>query len=332
MNTCDEDIEADDKIIAEEGERELYEHFRFVADKGQNLLRVDKFLVARLESSSRNRVQQAAETGCILVNGKAVKSNYRVKPLDVVSVVMDRPRYEFEIIPQDIPLDVVYEDKTVLVVNKPAGLVVHPGHGNYSGTLVNALMYHCGDELSGINGCMRPGIVHRIDMDTTGSLVVCKNDKAHQSLSEQLKVHSIRRIYVAIVHGNIKEDSGTVNAPIGRHPTDRKKMSTHCKNGRDAVTHYKVLERFGDYTYIQCELETGRTHQIRVHMASIGHPLVGDEVYGPKKCPFKGLQGQTLHARTLGIIHPTTGKYLEVNAPLPEYFIELLDRLRNIYN
>ena len=169
-------------------------------------------------------------------------------------------------------------------------------------------------------------------MDTTGSLVVCKNDKAHQSLSEQLKVHSIRRIYVAIVHGNIKEDSGTVNAPIGRHPTDRKKMSTHCKNGRDAVTHYKVLERFGDYTYIQCELETGRTHQIRVHMASIGHPLVGDEVYGPKKCPFKGLQGQTLHARTLGIIHPPTGKYLEVNAPLPEYFIELLDRLRNIYN
>ena len=191
-------------------------------------------------------------------------------------------------------------------------------------------MYHCGNELSGINGCMRPGIVHRIDMDTTGSLVICKNDKAHQSLSEQLKVHSIRRIYVAIVHGNIKEDSGTVNAPVGRHPTDRKKMSTHCKNGREAITHYKVLERFGDYTYIQCELETGRTHQIRVHMASIGHPLVGDEVYGPKKCPFKGLQGQTLHARTLGIIHPSTGEYLEVNAPLPEYFIELLDRLRNI--
>ena len=327
MNTCDEDIEADDKIIAEEGERELYEHFRFVADKGQNLLRVDKFLVARLESSSRNRVQQAAEAGCILVNGKAVKSNYRVKPLDVVSVVMDRPRYEFEIIPQDIPLDVVYEDKTVLVVNKPAGLVVHPGHGNYSGTLVNALMYHCGDELSGINGCMRPGIVHRIDMDTTGSLVVCKNDKAHQSLSEQLKVHSIRRIYVAIVHGNIKEDSGTVNAPIGRHPTDRKKMSTHCKNGRDAVTHYKVLERFGDYTYIQCELETGRTHQIRVHMASIGHPLLGDVVYGPGKCPIAGLEGQTLHAGILGFIHPRTGEYMEFTAPLPEYFEKLLNTL-----
>ena len=217
------------------------------------------------------------------------------------------------------------------MVNKPKQMVVHPAPGHYSGTLVNALMYHCGDELSGINGCMRPGIVHRIDMDTTGSLVVCKNDKAHQSLSEQLKEHSIRRIYVAIVHGNIKEDSGTVNAPIGRHPTDRKKMSTHCKNGRNAITHYKVLERFGDYTYIQCELETGRTHQIRVHMASIGHPLVGDEVYGPKKCPFKGLQGQTLHARTLGIIHPSTGEYLEVNAPLPEYFVDLLDRLRNIY-
>ena len=250
-------------------------------------------------------------------------SNFVYEVLDVFKPI-------FEII--NIPLDILYEDQDIIMINKPKQMVVHPAPGHYSGTLVNALMYHCGDELSGINGCMRPGIVHRIDMDTTGSLVVCKNDKAHQSLSEQLKVHSIRRIYVAIVHGNIKEDSGTVNAPIGRHPTDRKKMSTHCKNGRDAVTHYKVLERFGDYTYIQCELETGRTHQIRVHMASIGHPLVGDEVYGPKKCPFKGLQGQTLHARTLGIIHPTTGKYLEVNAPLPEYFIELLDRLRNIYN
>ena len=232
--------------------------------------------------------------------------------------------------PENIPLDILYEDQDIIMINKPKQMVVHPAPGHYSGTLVNALMYHCGNELSGINGCMRPGIVHRIDMDTTGSLVICKNDKAHQSLSEQLKVHSIRRIYVAIVHGNIKEDSGTVNAPVGRHPTDRKKMSTHCKNGREAITHYKVLERFGDYTYIQCELETGRTHQIRVHMASIGHPLLGDEVYGPKKCPFKGLQGQTLHARTLGIIHPSTGEYLEVNAPLPEYFIELLDRLRNI--
>ena len=248
---------------------------------------------------------------------------------DRVEVTLPEAK-EPDIVPENIPLDILYEDQDIIMINKPKQMVVHPAPGHYSGTLVNALMYHCGNELSGINGCMRPGIVHRIDMDTTGSLVICKNDKAHQSLSEQLKVHSIRRIYVAIVHGNIKEDSGTVNAPVGRHPTDRKKMSTHCKNGREAITHYKVLERFGDYTYIQCELETGRTHQIRVHMASIGHPLVGDEVYGPKKCPFKGLQGQTLHARTLGIIHPSTGEYLEVNAPLPEYFIELLDRLRNI--
>ena len=203
-------------------------------------------------------------------------------------------------------------------------MVVHPAPGHYSGTLVNALMYHCGKELSGINGVMRPGIVHRIDMDTTGSLVVCKNDAAHKCIARQLKEHSIKRVYVALVHGNIKENQGTINAPIGRHPTDRKKMSTHAKHSREAITHYKVLERFGDYTYIQCELETGRTHQIRVHMASIGHPLLGDQVYGPAKCPFKHLQGQTLHAKTLGIIHPSTGEYLEVNAPLPTYFKELL--------
>ena len=213
------------------------------------------------------------------------------------------------------------------MINKPKQMVVHPAPGHYSGTLVNALMYHCGKDLSGINGCMRPGIVHRIDMDTTGSLVVCKNDMAHQSLSEQLKEHSIQRIYVAIVHGNIKEDSGTVNAPIGRHPTDRKKMSTHCKNGRNAVTHYKVLERFGDYTYIQCQLETGRTHQIRVHMASVGHPLAGDAVYGPKNC-IKSLNGQCLHAKELGFIHPKTGEWMQFDSPLPPYFTEFLTRLR----
>ena len=293
--------------------------------------RIDRYLSDKLEDRSRSYIQKIMKEGYVKVNQKPVKSNYRLSFGDSVEVTLPEAK-EPDIVPENIPLDILYEDQDIIMINKPKQMVVHPAPGHYSGTLVNALMYHCGDELSGINGCMRPGIVHRIDMDTTGSLVVCKNDKAHQSLSEQLKVHSIRRIYVAIVHGNIKEDSGTVNAPIGRHPTDRKKMSTHCKNGRDAVTHYTVLERFGDYTYIQCELETGRTHQIRVHMASIGHPLVGDEVYGPKKCPFKGLQGQTLHARTLGIIHPTTGKYLEVNAPLPEYFIELLDRLRNIYN
>ena len=206
-------------------------------------------------------------------------------------------------------------------------MVVHPAPGHYSGTLVNALMYHCGNELSGINGTSRPGIVHRIDMDTTGSLIICKNDIAHQSLAVQLKEHSINRIYEAIVHGNIKEEEGTVNAPIGRHPTDRKKMSIHAKNARNAITHYKVLKRFGDYTYIQCKLETGRTHQIRVHMASIGHPLLGDQVYGPKKCPFSKLVGQTLHARTLGFIHPRTNEYIEVNAPLPDYFLNLLEKL-----
>lgn len=303
----------------------------FSIDRNTEGQRIDRYLSDELEDRSRSYIQKIMKEGYVKVNQKPVKSNYRLSFGDSVEVTLPEAK-EPDIVPENIPLDILYEDQDIIMINKPKQMVVHPAPGHYSGTLVNALMYHCGDELSGINGCMRPGIVHRIDMDTTGSLVVCKNDKTHQSLSEQLKVHSIRRIYVAIVHGNIKEDSGTVNAPIGRHPTDRKKMSTHCKNGRDAVTHYKVLERFGDYTYIQCELETGRTHQIRVHMASIGHPLVGDEVYGPKKCPFKGLQGQTLHARTLGIIHPTTGKYLEVNAPLPEYFIELLDRLRNIYN
>ena len=292
--------------------------------------RIDRYLSDTLEDRSRSYIQKIIKDGHVTVNQKPVKANYRLSFGNRVEVTLPEAK-EPDIEPENIPLDILYEDQDIIMVNKPKQMVVHPAPGHYSGTLVNALMYHCGDELSGINGCMRPGIVHRIDMDTTGSLVVCKNDKAHQSLSEQLKEHSIRRIYVAIVHGNIKEDSGTVNAPIGRHPTDRKKMSTHCKNGRNAITHYKVLERFGDYTYIQCELETGRTHQIRVHMASIGHPLVGDEVYGPKKCPFKGLQGQTLHARTLGIIHPSTGEYLEVNAPLPEYFVDLLDRLRNIY-
>ena len=266
----------------------------FSIDRNTEGQRIDRYLSDELEDRSRSYIQKIMKEGYVKVNQKPVKSNYRLSFGDSVEVTLPEAK-EPDIVPENIPLDILYEDQDIIMINKPKQMVVHPAPGHYSGPLVNALMYHCGDELSGINGCMRPGIVHRIDMDTTGSLVVCKNDKAHQSLSEQLKVHSIRRIYVAIVHGNIKEDSGTVNAPIGRHPTDRKKMSTHCKNGRDAVTHYKVLERFGDYTYIQCELETGRTHQIRVHMASIGHPLVGDEVYGPKKCPFKGLQGQTLH-------------------------------------
>ena len=235
---------------------------------------------------------------------------------------------ELNVEPENIPLDILYEDDDLLVVNKPKGMVVHPAAGHSSGTLVNAVLYHCRGNLSGINGVLRPGIVHRIDMDTTGALVICKSDFAHQSLAEQLSVHSITRKYRAIVHGNLKEDEGTVRGAIGRHPTDRKKMAINERNGKPAVTHYRVLEHFGNYTYIECQLETGRTHQIRVHMASIGHPLLGDAVYGPKKCPVKNLQGQTLHAMVLGFIHPRTGAYMEFEAPLPEYFSNLLLQFR----
>ena len=289
--------------------------------------RIDRYLADNLTDKSRSYLQKLIKDGKVKVNGKPVKANYRLVFDDQVEIFMPEIK-EPDIEPENIPLDILYEDKDVLLVNKPKQMVVHPAPGHYSGTLVNAIMYHCGHELSGINGVMRPGIVHRIDMDTTGSLVICKNDTAHQSLSDQLKEHSINRIYEAIVHGNIKQDEGTVNAPIGRHPTDRKKMSIHAKNGREAITHYKVLERFGNYTHIQCKLETGRTHQIRVHMSSIGHPLVGDAVYGPAKCPFPNLQGQTLHAKTLGFIHPATNEYLEVNAPLPEYFVALINKLK----
>ena len=275
---------------------------------------------------SRSYIQKLMKDGHVYVNGKAVKANYKLAYDDMITVEIP-DLVEPDIVPENIPLDILYEDDDILIVNKPKGMVVHPAAGHYSGTLVNALMYHCGESLSGINGVMRPGIVHRIDMDTTGSLLVCKNDQAHQKLAEQLKVHSIKRVYHAIVCGNLKEDSGTIDAPIGRHPVDRKKMSINYQNGREAVTHYQVLERFGDYTYISCRLETGRTHQIRVHMASIRHPLLGDNVYGPQKCPFK-LQGQTLHAKILGITHPTTGEYMEFDAPLPEYFEDLLGRMR----
>ena len=288
--------------------------------------RIDRFLSKDLETLSRSYLQKLLKDGEISVNGKPVKANYKVSEGDKIQIRIPEPENP-DILPENIPLDILYEDDDILVVNKPKGMVVHPAPGHYSHTLVNAVMYHCGERLSGINGVLRPGIVHRIDMDTTGSLLICKNDRAHQILAEELKEHSITRRYHAIVHGNIKEDTGTVNAPIGRHPVDRKKMSTKSPNGRHAVTHYKVLERFGDYTYIECELETGRTHQIRVHMASIGHPILGDAVYGPAKCPYK-LQGQTLHAKILGIMHPTTGEYMEFDAPLPDYFSDLLQRLR----
>ena len=291
-------------------------------------IRIDKFLADELPELSRSYIQKLIKEEQITVNGKVIKANYKVAEEDLV--VMNEPELkEPDILAENIPLDVLYEDSDILIVNKPKGMVVHPSAGHYTGTLVNALMYYCKDDLSGINGVMRPGIVHRIDMDTTGSLLVCKNDFAHQNLAEQLKVHSIRRVYHAIVHGVLKEDEGTIDAPIGRHPIERKKMAINHKNGKEAVTHFKVIKRFKNYTYIQCQLETGRTHQIRVHMASIKHPLVGDAVYGPIKCPFK-LQGQTLHAKILGIEHPRTGEYIEADAPLPEYFTSLLKKLENL--
>lgn len=301
----------------------MNEYFMVESEEGE---RIDRYLSEAVEGKSRSYLQKLIKDEYIKVNGKPVKPNYRLVLGDQVAVFFPDVT-EPDILPENIPLDILYEDKDIIIVNKPKQMVVHPAPGHYTGTLVNALMYHCGEELSGINGTMRPGIVHRIDMDTTGSLVVCKNDMAHQSLSAQLKEHSIHRSYEAIVHGNFKEEEGTINAPVGRHPTERKKMSTQAKHARPAVTHYQVLKRFGSYTYIRCRLETGRTHQIRVHMASIGHPIVGDMVYGPRKCPFSGLIGQTLHAKTLGIIHPRSGEYLEVQAPLPEYFKELLGKL-----
>ena len=287
--------------------------------------RIDKCISALIDSLSRSFIQKMIKDERVLVNGASVKGSYRLKEGDEIEFELPES-VEPDIEPENIPLDILYEDSDVIVVNKPKGMVVHPAAGHYSKTLVNALMYHCGKDLSGINGVMRPGIVHRIDMDTTGSIIVCKNDKAHASIAMQLKEHSINRKYHAICYGVLDEDEGTIDKPIGRHPTERKKMAINERNGKHAVTHYRVLQRFEGYTYIECRLETGRTHQIRVHMASIGHPLLGDEIYSNRKSPWK-LQGQTLHAKTLGFIHPSTGEYVEVDAPLPEYFQHLLDIL-----
>lgn len=299
------------------------ELFPEIADSG---LRIDKYLSTVNEQLSRSYIQKLLKSGLVLVDGKPVKASYQVDEGDVIS--LDIPEaVEPEIEPENMDLDILYEDQDVILVNKPKGMVVHPAAGHYSHTLVNGLMHHCKDQLSGINGVMRPGIVHRIDMDTTGVIIACKNDMAHNSIAAQLKEHSITRQYQAIVHGVLKDDAGTVEGPIGRHPTDRKKMSINYNNGKSAVTHYKVLKRFRQYTHVECRLETGRTHQIRVHMASIGHPLLGDLVYGPGKCPVPGLQGQTLHAGVLGFIHPRTGEYMEFTAPLPEYFAKLLNTL-----
>ena len=287
--------------------------------------RIDKFLSEQCEELSRSFIQKLLKSGEVFVGQKPVKASYKVSEGDVITFEVPEA-VEPEIVAEDIPLDIVYEDHDVILVNKPKGMVVHPAAGHYSGTLVNALMFHCKDDLSGINGVLRPGIVHRIDMDTTGVLIACKNDLAHNSIAEQLKEHSITRRYQAIVHGVLKQDEGTVDAPIGRHPQDRKKMCINQLNGKHAVTHYKVLKRFDKFTHIECRLETGRTHQIRVHMASLGHPLLGDAVYGPAKSPHK-LQGQTLHAGILGFVHPRTGEYMEYSAPLPEYFERLLNIL-----
>jgi 23S rRNA pseudouridine1911/1915/1917 synthase len=290
-------------------------------------IRIDRYLAEQYPDHSRSYLQKLIKDGNVLVNGRQVKANYKLAETDELSIEIPEPK-EVDIIAEPVPMDIVYEDDDIIVINKQKDMVVHPCPGHYTGTLVNGLLYHCKDQLSGINGELRPGIVHRIDKDTTGLLVVCKNDYAHHFIAEQLKVHSITRKYHAIVYQNISEDEGTVDAPIGRNPNDRKKMAVNYKNGKRAVTHYKVLERLKqNYTYIECSLETGRTHQIRVHMSHIHHPLLGDEVYGPKKDKFH-LQGQCLHAKVLGFIHPTTKEYIEFTSPLPDYFEQLLRKLR----
>ena len=290
--------------------------------------RADQFLADSLPQLTRSAAQKLLEDGAVTLNGKPVKKNYKIVSGDELVVALPDPA-PVDIVPQDIPLDVVYEDEDVIAVNKPVGLVVHPAAGHPDGTLVNALLYHCGESLSGINGALRPGIVHRIDRDTSGLIIAAKNDFAHLALAAQLQDHSMYREYEAVCVGNLKEDQGTVNAPIARHPTDRKKMAVNFLQGREAITHWTVLERFPGYTHIQCRLETGRTHQIRVHMAHTGHPLLGDVVYGSKK-PWPGLAGQCLHARRLSFVHPRTGERMTLECPLPDWFQEVLTKLGHL--
>lgn len=348
-NYIDDEVELNDQTVITDPASgvEMYEHFRFVADKGQQLLRVDKFLVTRIEKSSRNRIQQAADAGCILVNGKVVKSNYRVKPLDVVSVVMDRPRYEFEVVAQDIPIDVVYEDNAVLVVNKPAGMVVHPGHGNYSGTLVNALAWHFRNIPDYDVNDPRMGLVHRIDKDTSGLLVVAKTPDAKTHLGRQFFNKTTSRQYVALVWGTPEPASGVVATNIGRSLRDRLQMDVFPLDGevgKRAVTHYETIETMSYVSLVKCVLETGRTHQIRVHMKSIGHPLFADARYGGDQI-LRGVRTQkynkfvanchdlcprqALHAQTLGFIHPVTGENMFFSAPIPPDMQSLIDKWRS---
>lgn len=299
------------------------ERFSYQIGVGEDDERLDIWLTTAVSGLSRSYIQKCIKDGQVSVNEKPAKAGYRLRVDDEVSFLIPEAA-EPEVEAEDIPLAVLYEDEDVLVVDKPKGMVVHPAPGHYSGTLVNAVLWHCKGQLSGINGILRPGIVHRIDRDTTGSLIVCKNDQAHRRIAEQLKEHTLNRTYRAIVHGVLETEEGTIEAPIGRDERDRKRMAVNVKNGKEAVTHYQVLKRFREYTYIECRLETGRTHQIRVHMTSIGHPLLGDEVYGARKTPYH-LKGQTLHAHKLGFLHPRSGAYVEVEAPLPEYFTRLLE-------
>ncbi len=355
MSKFEEQEDSEDEMLLmqdleqDEDGNGLYEHFRFVADKGQTLLRVDKFLVARMEKSSRNRIQQAADAGCILVNGKAVKSNYRVKPLDVVTIVMDRPRYELEIIAEDIPLDIVYEDESLLVVNKPPGLVVHPGHGNYHGTLVNALAYHFKDNPDYDVNDPRMGLVHRIDKDTSGLLVIAKTPNAKTHLGKQFFNKTTQREYVAVVWGAPNPENGRIEGNIGRSLKDRLQMAVFPDGdmGKHAVTHYETIETFGYVSVVKCRLETGRTHQIRVHMKHIGHPLLNDARYGGDQilrgttsakyrqfvmnC-FEICPRQALHARTLGFIHPETGESMFFSAPVPQDMSNMIEKWRTYVN
>ncbi|MCI1959114.1 MAG: RluA family pseudouridine synthase [Clostridia bacterium] len=301
------------------------EYLTFSPEKEDIGKRIDVYISSLLDELSRSQVQKLIEEKHISINNKSIKSNYKLRCNDIINVEIPDPQ-PLEIEAEDIPLDIIYEDKDIIVINKPQNMVVHPAPGHYSGTVVNALLFHCKNELSGINGVMRPGIVHRIDMNTSGVIVAAKNDMAHKSLALQLSCHSITRKYYCIVCGNIKDDEGTIDKPIGRNPKDRKKMAV-VPDGRRAVTHYRVLERYGKYTFVEAQLETGRTHQIRVHMASISHPLLGDMVYGSDKQPYK-LKGQVLHAKVLGFIHPSKREYMEFSSPLPDYFEKLIEKFR----